>query len=114
MKKLLDQLRLWLIVKLGGFTEQYIYKKTTNYKYATVNPVRLKIMLRASTDVIHTSPLAVHEYKARLASALVKELMKRDDLILFQSEEDLGCMSWVMRAEIAVMPARDLSWLKGV
>lgn len=108
MRKLLERLRLWLIRKLGGFTEQY---------HQTIRPINANVryeILQVSTFINNEIRMGldrrkVLEYaRAQLAIRLANELVASDAVIV-ESREDLFRDELELRARVFVLEGKGSS-----
>lgn len=110
MKRLLDRLRRWLIVKLGGYTVQHIshYRRIENYRKRDALPVRVEV--KAYPEWLQRDRFGVwEEVKQELAYRLATELL-RHDAILFTTRQEETERCVIVRADIEVVKGNTLAW----
>lgn len=110
MKRLLDRLRRWLIVKLGGYTEQHIH----TYKQIEISPrrdtLRVSAKGRVVTDWLGRNRSEVWtRTKRSLADQLADELL-RHDAILFSAAPHETDHCVVVRADLEVVSGASQAW----
>lgn len=106
MKRLLDRLRRWLIVKLGGYTEQHIH----TYRRIEIPPRRDTLHVMVQRRVAYWLGCNRSDVWARtkraLADQLAVELLRRDAILFSTRPEETGqCV--VVRADLEVVSGAD-------
>lgn len=113
MKRLLERLRMWLIVKLGGYTIQ----KVLNYRQIKICVRRDTLLVRAEAKVnfelLEKDRFRVWEgIKRELAYRLATELLRRDAVLFTarqqEQQETERCV--IVRADIEAVKGKTLAW----
>lgn len=110
MKRLIERLRMWLIVKLGGYTIQ----KVLNYRKIEICGRRDTLPVRAEAKVyfelLEKDRFRVWEdIKRELAYRLAIELL-RNDAVLFTARKQETERCVIVRADIEAVKGKTLAW----
>ena len=114
MKKYFDRLRRWLIMMLGGYTEQFLPAQSeiirTQCPIVREKETRVqKVQAQVSIDVIH--PDSAIDFRRYCEDQVMRLLMRelyQSDVILWDMQTNLITQKATLRATLHAVNASDL------